>query len=231
MMNRKLRMPIVVGTLASALSLSMTPSAFGGSVDVGANCGETSVNGFSISYGGGDASTKTIDGTTGCGIGGGSVGGEIDGYESITVGTPGEQTIHSARIAFLYPQGEFGDSPDEIANFSLQIEPSLSALGTFTATGANTGVTSSPDITFQNLGLAQDGRGDAGGRGAGLWEIIFGRAFSGATSITFESGNKGSASKSDFAVVSVTTVPLPAAAWLFGSALLGLMAFNRRRWI
>jgi hypothetical protein len=221
--------PAMVGSLMTVLSLSLTPSAFAGSVDVGSNCGQTSVNGFSLSYAGGSATTKTIDGTTGCGIGGGSVGGEIDGVESITVGTPGGQTVHSAQIAFLYPQGEFGDTPDEVARFILDFDNALSRVATFTATGADTGTTSHADITFRNLGLAQDGAGEDGVRRAGLWEIIFGGAFSGASTITFESGNTGSSARSDFAVGSVTAVPLPAAAWMFGSALLGLVAFNRRR--
>jgi hypothetical protein len=43
--------------------------------------------------------------------------------------------------------------------------------------------------------------------------------------ITLRAGNQGAA----FALGNIAAVPLPAAAWLFGSALLGFVSFSRRR--
>jgi len=46
---------------------------------------------------------------------------------------------------------------------------------------------------------------------------------------TFFAGRSGAFDIVDMQVVSITTVPVPAAIWLFGAGILSLLGFARRR--
>lgn len=68
----------------------------------------------------------------------------------------------------------------------------------------------------------------AGGNSGGFLEWTAGSTLMGVDSIEFSAGSVAS---NDFALAAadVSAVPLPAAAWLFGSALLGLVTVARRK--
>ena len=125
-------------------------------------------DGTTVTSTNGDFSTKSIAGVTGLGVGGGAVGAEIDAYaiggkEAITVTFPTAVQLDYLSVAFLYPNGEFGDSVNESAFIVFDgNQYILTATGSTTATWTGSG-------TVSNLSLAQDGT--PGPEGAGLWKI------------------------------------------------------------
>lgn len=87
--------------------------------------------------------------------------------------------------------------------------------GTITDFGFGTALGDPLEFLFTATG------GDAQGLYNGLGGIILGSSSFGGDFSTYTGGS--------MAVADVGVVPIPAAAWLFGSALLGLIGYNRRR--
>ena len=108
---------------------------------------------------------------------------------------------------------------------------SLSIGGTVAGLGFNSGTLLTGDLTALGFNQANDPLeflfDVTGGDAAGLYGDLGGIILSGAG---FPGDWTSSFSSNPFAAVAdIGTVPVPAAAWLFGSALLGLLGFNARR--
>ena len=83
-------------------------------------------------------------------------------------------------------------------------------------------------VMFAGGGSSSYTASSPGGSPGGFLEWTAGSTLVGVDSIVFSAGDLSS---NDFALaaVNVSAVPLPAAAWLFGSALLGLVTVARRK--
>ena len=62
------------------------------------------------------------------------------------------------------------------------------------------------------------------------WDVLFGVAIDATETLTITRvGTSGNAGLSGLQIVSASAVPVPAAIWLFGTALIGLVGFGKRR--
>ncbi len=177
--------------------------------------------------------SRTWQGYTGYGVQGGNVSGEIDGVgtgEWVLVAFDTPQYIDSVQISALYTSGNYGDVVDETALFSYDTDYAnrpVSANAFITADTATTAVTGGTDGIggWSNVSPGEDGSG-------GVWlmtDLFNGKAVS--SILFYVNSPASSASLSDFSIMSIETssVPIPAAVWLLGSGLLGLVGLRRRR--
>ncbi|MGP1345773.1 MAG: hypothetical protein ACTS3F_03785 [Phycisphaerales bacterium] len=162
--------------------------------------------------------SKTTNGTTGVGIEGGNVTGEIDGSEFITFTFAQPVHITALQIGQLYTDGNFNDVGDEAARFDTSAGSFL--LIADTATTAD----------WNGFGLASN-ISLANNSGGGEWRIegqnIFGAPI---TELILRSGSAGpNHTFGDFTFVELSyqMVPTPGAATL--TAVGTLMMIRRRR--
>ena len=159
------------------------------------------------------------------------VGGEIDNDNWIEINFADAYTIDQLTVAFLYPQGEFGDVtiPGEMA---LIFENGTTVPYTLMATSATTAVWTGAG-TVLNISPAQDY--SPGPVGAGMWQIINPFANDAVTSLRFRANDDllvGGSADSDFSLYSLTVskaVPEPGALSLLGLGLLSLVGLSRRK--
>jgi hypothetical protein len=106
-------------------------------------------------------------------------------------------------------------SPLNVTYFGFFLDSNLDAIPTAAFAGRTTGVGGdlSPPIAFAAL--------EEDGVFSGLFFSFSGEA-SGGVALSWEWG-------SDAPLVGVSAIPIPAAAWLFGSGLLGLIGIARRK--
>ena len=181
---------------------------------------------------------KTVGNITAAGVTGGAPGNEIDADEAIYIGFDNAQTLSEITLAFLYPDGEFGDKGNEIAVIvpflanpdggidllqAVYLQFTLEATGFTTAVWSGTGQYGS---TVVNLAEAQDNP-----QSGGLWQINnpFGDLQIDGLLFLTQDPYTG-ASDGDYSLYSVSTsqVPVPAAIWLLGSGLVGLVGLRRK---
>lgn len=199
---------------ASAFAYNITPSNY------------DSLTGMNTLFGGGNAALKTVDGYLGLGVSGG-VNGEISIEQSITFNFDTAQTINSVSLNALFADGNYGDVGNEVAQITAY---SGSTSWTYTLTA---GVDSA---VWTGLGSVSGLEANAGLQGnGGVWEIINPFGDVAIDSLVFTSLHNGIADNagsqnSDYGVqgISTTATPIPAAAWLLGSGLFGLIGLRRR---
>lgn len=158
------------------------------------------------------------------------VNGEIDTGPSVFFTFDQAVSLTEFTIAWLFPNGQYGDSGDEVASFRTY-DGNDNVLGTFTlrATGFTTAIFSAPGVV-ENLHLAKSPH-------HGVWRVSGDNLFGNFTKLELSgsqlTNTSGTASGSDFSFVSVrgaTVVPVPAALPLMviGLGALGLLAKRRR---
>lgn len=159
--------------------------------------------------------SKTVAGTTGVGIAGGSVDGEIDNSEYIlfTFSTP--VVITSLQVVHLYAAGNYGDTVSESARITADgVDYVLQVVDGTTATWTGLGSVSNHSPGLQNNG--------------GHWEVfgsdIFGSAI---TTLKLRSNEVGGSPMADYGFYSLAFVPTPGAMALAGVS--GLCLLRRRR--
>jgi len=134
--------------------------------------------------------------------------------------------LGALRISFLYPEGEFNDSIDEVADIVIDNAGGTRTVS-LTATDPTTAnLSAGLGSTATNLLIAEEPQG------GGLWQLDFSgdAAFDGVTQMRLRSGAPGSNSeKADFAFVQVAEVPAPATLGLLGVGLIGLGVLARRQ--
>jgi hypothetical protein len=179
--------------------------------------------------GSGKFEKKSQAGLTGVGITG-KTAGEIDIGETITGKFSNNVLVSSIKLGLLFDGPEYNDV-NEIAKLSIVYADNSLADFKLTATGATTATWSGSFGSVVSLGTG------AILAGTGAWElinpfgakaikeIVFG-ALPGKAAATCKKCNN----QSDYTFVNmnVTTVPVPAAAWLFASGLLGLVGLRRK---
>ena len=171
--------------------------------------------------------TQTIGGVEGLGVGGGNWTGELDGAgESILITFSTPQIVSEITLAFLYPMEDdstgpiYGDTVNEKSFIAINggVANTLEATGATTATWTGLG-------SVTNFAQAVNGQG-------GAWTITnpFGNAAVTSILLTAPNDVPGSSAGSDYSLHSVTTsaVPIPAAAWLMVSGLVGLVGFRKK---
>lgn len=181
---------------------------------------------------------KTVGDVTAAGVTGGAPGNEIDSDEAIFVGFNSAQIVSEISLAFLYPDGEFGDKGNEIAvivpylanqNGDIQMLAPVYLQFTLEATGFTSAVWSGSGLygsTVVNLAEAQDNP-----QSGALWQINnpFGNMQIDGLLFLTQDPYTG-ASDGDYSLYSISTsqVPVPAAVWLLGSGLVGLVGLRRK---
>jgi hypothetical protein len=162
--------------------------------------------------------SKTTNGTTGTGVKGGNVNGEIDSSETITFIFAQPVFITGLQIGQLYTDGNFGDINDEAAQFDTDA-------GSFTIV-ADT-ATSATWNGFGNATNISPGHQQGGGE----WRIqganIFGAPI---TELTLRSGTPGgNATFGDYTFVELSYTAVPTPGTIALASLGGLMMLRRRR--
>lgn len=164
----------------------------------------------------------------------GGVRGEIDTGPSVFFDFDREVFFNEFTVAWLFPDGQYGDKGDEVALFKTY-DANDSLLDSFTlrATDFTTGAFSGVG-TVENLHIAKK-------PGDGVWKIsgdnIFGNFSKLELSGSTITNNSGKSSGSDFSFFSaqgagtIAPVPVPAALPLLASALggLGLLSWRRKQ--
>ncbi len=186
-----------------------------------------SIAGVEVLFGGGNAQVKNVDGYKSLGVSGG-VGGEISIGQSITMNFSSSQFIDSLSFVALFADGNYNDVGDEIAQVT-GYSGGQSWTYTLTA-GINAAV-------WTGLGQASPLEFNAGLQGnGGVWDIVNPFGDAAIDSLVFTALDNGIAANlggtnSDFGIGAVTTspTPIPAAVWIFGSGLLGLIGIRRTR--
>lgn len=179
--------------------------------------------------GSGKFEKKSQAGFTGVGITG-KTAGEIDIGETITGKFSNNVFVSSIKLGLLFDGPEYGDV-NEIAKLSIMYADNSLADFKLTATGATSAIWSGSFGSVVSLGTG------AILAGSGAWElinpfgakaikeIVFG-ALPGKAAATCS--NCKNQSDYTFVNMNVTTVPVPAAAWLFASGLLGFVGLRRK---
>lgn len=162
--------------------------------------------------------TKSTNGTTGVGIEGGTVTGEIDKDEYILFSFAEPVFITSIQIGLLYADGNMGDVGDEAANF-------VTDAGTFKLTA------DTPTVAlWDGFGTASNispGNNSGGGEWLVEGDNIFGAPITELKLASGWQGNNSSFGDYNFVSLSYSAVPTPGAMAL--ASLGGLMAIRRRR--
>jgi hypothetical protein len=210
----------LVAVLALALPLAasaytITPDNYDSLADV------------EVLFGGGGAAIKTVDGYTSLGVSGGEYG-EISIGQSITLNFSSSQIVNSIDLVALFTNGNYNDKGDEVAQITAW-SGSTSWTYTLTADTATSAV-------WTGQGTVSSVEATPGLQGSGgVWTITnpFGNAA--IDSLVFTSLDNGVAHdlysrNTDYGIGAVTTspTPIPAAAWLLGSGLIGLIGIKRR---
>lgn len=159
------------------------------------------------------------------------VNGEIDTGPSVFFTFDEAVTLSELTVAWLFPDGQYGDNGDEVASFRTY-DAADNVLDTFTlrATGFTTAVFSAPGVVT-NLHRAE-------APDDGVWRIagldLFGAFTKLELSGSLLTNTSGNSSGSDFSFVSArgaTVVPVPAALPMFilGIGAIGLVAKRRKK--
>lgn len=172
---------------------------------------------------------KSLNGFSGTGVEGGFVTGEIDlDGESITINFDDPQHLDDITVAFLFKDGNFGDTVSEVARLTISASPFIAGdLSVITPTLATwSGPGGGPVVNVS--------AGDESG--AGVWTILDPFGNMQVTSITLTALQVGSpppsgAANSDFAFnqLNSSPVPEPVSAGLLGAALAGFAVARRRK--
>lgn len=202
---------------------------------------QTFSDGLSATFtGSGSFSKKSQAGVTGVGISG-RTNGEIDIGESISASFSSSVLVSSIKLGLLFDGPEYNDV-NEIAKLSVLYADGSLADFTLTAKGPTTAIWSGSSGSVTSLG-----NGAISG-GTGAWELSnpFGtKAIKGITFGALQglaaTSCPSCSNQSDYTFVSIevnkaslntnniSSVPVPAAAWLFGSGLLGLAGLRRKQ--
>lgn len=188
-------------------------------------------NGLSATFtGNANYLKKTQAGLTGVGIAGGRTNGEIDIGETISGSFSKGVFVSSIKLGLLFDGPEYNDV-NEVAKISVMFMDDTLADFTVTATGATTAIWSgSGSIAYLGSGAVNGG--------TGAWAILNPFGTKAIKGLTFgalpglaASSCPNCSNQSDYTFVSmeVAPVPVPAAAWLFGSALLGAVGLRRKQ--
>lgn len=158
------------------------------------------------------------------------VNGEIDTGPSVFFSFDQAVSLTEFTVAWLFPNGQYGDNGDEVASFRTY-DAGNNVLNTFTlrATGFTTAIFSAPGVVT-NLHQAKS-------PDDGVWRIsgddLFGTFTKLELSGSLLTNTSGNASGSDFSFMSArgaTVVPVPAALPLmvFGLGAIGMIARKRK---
>lgn len=230
-------------------------------VDIATVNGNTSGPGVDIMAGPGrKISSKTTQGSNELTIGTShGVHGEIDAGDGIggaddflSFDFSRNIFLESLTLAFLYPDGEFGDKGNEVAVIDIDgqqqfyLEAQTSGSATIYSDFFGTGHANNQEaagLKVNLIDLAIDGRNDGGlGARGGIWEIVADAPAAASLFGDFDTlklfgstlnNTSGNGSGSDFSFVSLSgaasVVPVPAALPLMATGLMGLALLGRRR--
>jgi len=190
-----------------------------------------SVPGADIDANGGTFVTSNFNGWNGfIGVQNGAVPTEIDilndEYIRITFDTP--QVIELIEIGRLFEQGSFDDEVDERAEIIGERDGAGNLVGLLTVIDASNASWTGSASTPTNLSLGNES-------GAGVWRILAPFGDNAVTSVTFDPyewpgiNPQDGGQNSDFALLTITTIPEPHTAALFGLGLAGLAILGRRQ--
>jgi len=233
MMRRPHLLKLICAAALMALGLFAQPawSITITAADITDGTSHASVPGADIDANGGTFVTSSFNGWDGFfGVQNGAVPTEIDilndEYIRITFDTP--QVIELIELGRLFEEGSFDDQVDERAEIIAGRDGASNLLGLLTVIDASNASWTGSVSTPTNLSLGNES-------GAGVWRILDPFGDNAVTSLTFDPWGwpglvrEDGGQNSDFALLTITTIPEPHTAALFGLGLAGLAILGRRQ--
>lgn len=167
--------------------------------------------------------TDTDDGSTSF-----SIASEGINYTFQAPGTDGNFQIDSNSLIFGQKTNGNSNSHFNVTTFQLTVDANALFNG-YNVSGVNTSNRAGLfDITGSNQGSLASGLTGATTSFASPISLFVGETYTFLYDLNSGNGNYSSINFSGFDVSAISAVPIPAAVWLFGSSLLGIICMRRK---